>query len=115
MPLPEIVGPDRQKPLSYDPAREKFITYDELLSGAEKIVPVETLSHDDLKKLVIERNRRGPEYKMGSISGPTLERNDVISNIEADTELGRTVVMAEASYLSSLLKEIEDALPKGTR
>lgn len=110
--LPKIEGPVRKKPLSYDPKRDKFILYDEILSGEEKIVPVETLSYEQQKKLVLERNRLAPEYKIGTMTGGIYPKSEVMASIEKDTDLGKTAVKAEISYLSELLKQIEEALKK---
>lgn len=111
--LPKIEGPARNKPLSYDPVRDKFILYDDILSGKEKIVPLETLSYEQQKKLVLERNRVAPEYTIGIIAGGIYPKNEVIVAIENDTELGKTAIKAEIAYLSELLKQIEEALTKG--
>lgn len=111
-PLPKIEGPARNKPVSYDPLRDKFILFDDILSGKEKIVPVENLSYEQQKKLVLERNRVSPEYTIGTITGGIYPKKEVIVGIEGDTELGKTTVRAEISYLSELLKQIEEALKK---
>jgi hypothetical protein len=110
MPLPDIKGPARNKPLCFDPKRHKFITFDELVSGQEKIVPLETLSPADLNNLVIERNRVGPDYTVRSLTGETYRRDDVIRAIEQQSDFGRLTVEAETSHLSDLLKQIRDNL-----
>ena len=108
--IPDIKGPDREKPLCYDPGRDKFILLDEIIKGEEQIVPLESLSESDLRKLVIERNRVGPDYKMQSISGPPFTRDDIVAEIEKETEFGKMTVQAEISYLKDLLKQIKEAL-----
>lgn len=109
-PLPEITGPDRQKPLCYDPERNKFIYFDEIITGKEKIVPLEKLNHEQLKKLVVERNRAGPDYIVQVLSGAKYSRDDVIKEIRKQSEFGKMSIQAEVSYLSDLLKQIEEAL-----
>jgi hypothetical protein len=111
--IPKIEGPARNKPLSYDPMRDRFILYDDILSGKEKVVPVETLSYEQQKKLVLERNRAAPEYTIGTITGGIYPKKELIEAIESDTELGRTTIKAEIAYLSELLKQIQEALKKG--
>lgn len=111
MPLPDIKGQDRQKPLCYDPKRDKFILYDELIAGKERIVSLEQLTHEQLKKLIAERNRRGPDYKIQwGFSGPTYSRDDMIREIIAETDVGKAAMEAEISHLSDLLKQIEENL-----
>ncbi len=109
--LPEIKGPARRKPVCYDPGTDSFITIDDLEAGKAKIVPLERLTEEQLKRLVIERNRVGEDYKVQmDWAEPAQSRNDIIKQIEADTEFGRVAVEADISYLGDLLKQIEEAL-----
>ena len=39
MPMPEMDEKSRERPLSYDPSRRKFIRFDEIVSGKERIIP----------------------------------------------------------------------------
>jgi hypothetical protein len=94
---------NKNKPLCYDPARKKFIFYDEIVSGKENIIPLDTLSENDLKKLVIERHRTGPDYKVQAISGPPYSRDEVIQAIKQNEPFGLVTVAAEISYLKGLL------------
>ena len=110
MPMPKIDEANLKKPLCYDPKREKFILFDDIVSGREKIVPVETLSDGDLKKLIIERQRAGPEYRVQAISGPPLSRDDVVRAIERDEPFGRVTLEAEKSYLRDILSAIQQNL-----
>jgi hypothetical protein len=112
MPMPKIDGPNLKKPLCYDPKRKKFIYYDEIVSGREKIIPVENLSPGDLKKLIVERHRSGPDYRVQAISGLPLSRDDVVRAMEKDESFGRDTIEAERSYLISLLAEIRKNLKK---
>jgi hypothetical protein len=110
MPLPKIDPSSQAKPLAYDPARKKFIYYDEIVSGREKIVPVDALSEADFKKLVVERLRAGPDFRMQAISGPPYGRDQVIAAIERDEPDGRMTLEAEKSYLIEFLAEIQENL-----
>jgi len=109
--LPEIRGPARRKPVCYDPDTDHFITIDDLEAGRAKIVPLDHLSEEQLKRLVIERNRVGENYKvqMDWAAAP-YSKEDIITAIEADTEEGRVAVQADVTYLGGLLKQIEAAL-----
>jgi hypothetical protein len=105
--MPEMDETSSKRPLGYDPSRGKFIRFDDIVSGEEKIIPVDDLSEDDLKKLVIERWRVLPEETtVQAISGPALSRDEVIQAIEQDEPFGRMTLEAEKSYLRDLLAEI---------
>jgi len=73
-------------------------------------VPLESLSREDLKTLIIERQRQSPDYKVQSISGPASTRDDVIKAIEQDQPFGRVTVEAETAYLKDLLGQIQASL-----
>lgn len=107
MPLPKIDKANLKKPLSYDPKRKKFIYFDDIVSGKEKIIPVESLSDEELKTLVVKRQRAGPDYTVQAISGPPMSRDDVVRAIQQDEPFGRVTIAAEKSYLQDLLSEIE--------
>jgi hypothetical protein len=110
MALPAIEGQNLEKPLCYDPKRDKFIRFDEIVSGKEKIIPVEQLSQDDLQKLVIERQRRGPDYQVQVMNAPPKTRDDIIRAIENHDEIGRMTLEAETAYLKELLRQIQNHL-----
>jgi hypothetical protein len=110
MAIPNIPERLRRMPLSYDPQRKKFIHFDEIVSGKERIVPLRTLARADLKRLIIERARHDPTPVQQSISGPPLSREQVVAAIENDEPFGRAKVEAEASYLDELLEQIREGL-----
>lgn len=110
MGMPSIQGPDRNKPLCYDPHRKKFITFDEIISCTEPIIPPEQLSAEDLKRLIIERQRVGPDYKVQAMSGPVMSRDEVVQAISRDEPFGRATTEAELSHLRDLLAQIKEAL-----
>ena len=111
--LPEIKGLIRKKPVCYDPKKNHFITIDDLEANKANIVPLELLTDEQLKRLVIERNRIGENYKIQTNwSEPPQSRNDIIKQIEDNTESGRMAVEAEIMYLRDHLKDIENALTK---
>ena len=107
MALPRIEGQNLEKPLCYDPKRRKFIRFDEIVSGKEKIIPVEQLSQDDMQKLVIERLRRGPDCTVQIMNAPPQTRDDIIRAIESHDEIGRMTMEAETAYLRELLRQIQ--------
>lgn len=115
MPSPTVRDEDRNKPLCYDPGRDLFITLDDILSGREMIIPPDSLSDDDQKRLVIRRQQTGPDYTVQAISGPPMTRDDVIEAIERDDQFGRMTVEAEIAYLKDFLARIVAKLttPRG--
>ncbi|MEN8149681.1 MAG: hypothetical protein ABFS86_07645 [Planctomycetota bacterium] len=108
--MPNIEGPARRKPLCYDPKRAKFITFDEILTGEERVIPLSNLEPGDLKKLVIQRQRTGPDYTVQTMSGPPMSRDDVVQAILDDEPLGHMTMEADLSHLRDLLEQIEEAL-----
>jgi hypothetical protein len=111
VPMPNIDLQNRKKPLAYDPTRKKFILYDDIVSGKEKIIPIDILSEPDLKMLIIERQKTGPDYTVQAISGVSMTRNDVIRAIEQDEPFGQMTLQAEKSHLRDLQHEIRRNLP----
>jgi hypothetical protein len=114
MSMPNIEGPNRKKPLCYDPSRQKFIHFDDILTGKEPIILPSTLSASDRKKLVLQRQLAGPDYSTQAMSGPLTKRNDVVRSIQNDDEIGKITVEAEVSYLDELLAEIKRNLTNPT-
>lgn len=112
MALPKIDRHNLRKPLCYDPRRKKFITYREITTGKEKIVPLEKLSQEEMKMLVVERQLKGPDYTMQAISGMPYTRDDVVKSILKEDEVGQMTMEAELSMLKELLHQIEKNLPE---
>ncbi len=104
--MPKIDQANLAKPLGYDPVRGKFIYFDDIVSRREPIIPVDSLSEEDFRKLVIERQRAGPDYTVQAISGPAMRRDDVIRAIERGDKFGGATLEAERSALRDLLEEI---------
>jgi hypothetical protein len=110
MNLPEISESDRMKPISFDPKEQRFLFFDDAVRSREPLLSPLELSRADLKRLIIERHRRGPDYTVVTSAGETYTRNSVIRAIERDTEFGNAIIDAEAKYISALVKQIADAL-----
>ncbi len=110
MSMPKMDEQSRKRPISYDPSRDKFILYDDVISGKEKIVPVESLSEEDLKKLVIRRYQVLEEDNVVQpMSGPRYKPADVIRAIQQNEPFGKMTVQAETAYLKHLLEQIRQA------
>jgi hypothetical protein len=108
--LPTIEGLNRLKPLGYDPATGQFITYDQIVTRAARIVPPATLTPQQQAELVAERLRRGPADPMVDLNGRMLSRDQVVEEVVRQTPLGRMLVEADVSYLGDFLRQIETAL-----
>jgi hypothetical protein len=108
--MPEIRGQARRKPLGYDPETGRFVTIDDLESGRARLVSLRRLTDEQKKHLVIERVRVGQESVQMGFSGPKLDAERMVAEIEADTQFGRQQVEAELMYLEDLLSQIESAL-----
>ena len=106
MSLPEFDKENIKKPLCYNPKNQKFIYYNDIISGKENIVFLDDLSIFDKKLLVIERLKQGPDFTMQTISGMPYNRNDIIQAILSDKEIGKMTLEAEISMLNDLLKRI---------
>jgi len=106
MGLPQIDSRNKAKPLCYDVNRNKFIMYDEIISGKEKIIPVANLSREEQKILVIERIKKGPDFTMQTMTGSPMDKNAIIDAIIKDEDIGKMTLEAEISMLSDLLREI---------
>ena len=111
MPMPKMDSSSIKKPVCYDPKRKKFIYEDEIISGKAAIIPVDSLSEQDLKKLVIARLRASPpDVKVQAISGPPFSRDDVIRAIERDEPFGKITLEGDMSYLRDYLNKIRQKL-----
>ncbi len=104
--MPMIDEANAKKPLCYDPGRKKFILFEEIASGKEPIISIDSLSDEDFKNLVIERQLAGPDYRVQAISGPPMGRDDVVRAIRFEDAFGRATLEAEKSYLRDLLDDI---------
>lgn len=110
MPKPAIDDKDIRKPICYDPCDGKYIFYEEVLSGKQKIIPIETLSDDDFKQLVIKRLNTGPDFTVQSISGPPFTRDDVVRAVVHNEPFGRDTLDAEKAYLRDFLASLQQQL-----
>lgn len=112
MALPELDEVSRLMPISYCPTCNRFIYYDDVVSGEQAIVPVDTLSKADQKRLVIKRYEVASDLpKSGPMSGPASPQ-EIISMIEKDEPIGTVTVEATISYLSGFLDDIASELAK---
>ena len=110
MPLPILDADTQKKPLCYDHARNKFIYYQEIITHKENIIPVDSLSDDDFKKLVIKRVRSSLEFTGGPMTSPFYSHDDTIKAIKGDTKFGKQTLEAEKSMLRDLLAQIDQNL-----
>lgn len=84
--------------------------YDEIISSEEKIIPIDDLSMEEQKVLVIERLKRGLDFAMQTLSGSRFGKNDIIEAITIDEDIGKMTLEAEVSMLRDLLRKIDENL-----
>jgi hypothetical protein len=107
MPMPILDETSRLRPLCYDPSRRKFILFDDIVSRKEAIIPVESLSERDFRKLVIKRLRVLSEHTMTQeMKGAAQSPDEVIRAIERNEPFGLRTLEAERVYLHEFLDEI---------
>jgi hypothetical protein len=100
--------PISDRPISYNPVRRIYIYESDIESGKEKIIPIDSLSEDDQKKLIIKRWRVLPkDFGVLDLNGIYKSRDDVIRAIKKDEPFGLMTVEAEISYLREYLDEIQ--------
>ena len=116
--LPEPKGIAKLKPISYNPDDDKFILFDDAVHRFEKIYPIDELTFQQQKKLVIKRlqteldamqEKDKPTIQM-SFSGPTLNTQQMIENVEKETDFGKTIIRSEISALRDYTLNIQEAL-----
>jgi hypothetical protein len=108
--LPKIDERNRQKPLTMDVKTGRFITYDEIIHNRAAITPLDQLTHEQLKELVIERQRVGPDYTMSDLNGNKLTRDEIVQEMIKETSFGAMLIKAETDYLNEFLAQIDSAL-----
>ena len=108
--MPVLSRRNLEQPLCYDPGRKQFIFYRDIISGKEKIIPIESLEEGDLKMLVLERLKRGPDFTIQSLSGLPHGREEVMDAIRSGDKSGKMAVEAERLMLIDLLYSLEKNL-----
>jgi len=103
--LPKLRGVARRKPLGYNPETWEFVYYDDIIKKRASIVPLEQLTPDQAKKLVVERNRIEAKAEVQVLSGKRYTQDQVNREIMADTEFGRMALKAEMDYLAEMLRD----------
>jgi hypothetical protein len=106
MTLPQLDETSRKRPIGYCPTCNQFVYYDQVVSGQTQIIPLDTLSEDDLKKLVIERYRvLGQETRIGPMAS-LYSPEAIVRMIEEGEPFGLMTVQAETNYLRSFLDDL---------
>jgi len=98
MQLPPIVESAKARPLSYDPRTDKFIHYDDVSRGKQKIYPLEKLTHEQLLKLAIERQLTNLPSTT-TVLGENYTNEQVAAEMRARTKFGKQMFEADINYL----------------
>ena len=112
MALPVLDEVSRKMPVSYCPTCDRFIYYDEIKSGECAIIPPDTLSEADQKKLVIKRYEVAPDLPESGPMSRLSSPQEIIRMIEKDEPDGNETVRDTISYLSWWLGDIARQLAK---
>ncbi len=104
MQLPPIIESAKARPLSYDPASDEFIFYDEIAAGKKKIYPLEKLSSEQLLELAIERQLTN-EPTTTAVLGETYDNEQLANEMRAQTKFGKQMFEADINYLKFYLSQ----------
>ncbi|MBS1643989.1 MAG: hypothetical protein JST36_03050 [Bacteroidetes bacterium] len=103
--LPEIVAAAKRRPLSYNPITQAYIYYDELAQGTAKLYPLEKLSPEQLKQLVIERQLSNTPTEYATLQDVKRDNEAMADEIRKETKLGKQILQADKDYLEFYLEQ----------
>jgi len=105
MKLPDIVAAAKRRPLSYNPITKTYIYYDELEQGTAKLYPIEKLSPEQLKQLVIERQLSNTPTDYATLQELKWNNEAMADEIRNETKLGKQILQADKDYLEFYLAQ----------
>jgi hypothetical protein len=92
-----------KKPLSVSPSGE-FVTAKEILSSpALGLGSLHALPEGIKLKLVLERYKFEPDFKLAILGVGILSKHEILTHIQKQTEFGRTAVNVEIDYCNELI------------
>jgi hypothetical protein len=95
-----------EKPL-YVSSSGKFLTAKDIIAEPSATLgSLLTLSKDDQVKLVIERYKLEPDFKLGIIGVGLLTKDEIISHIKNQDAFGQTALEAEIDYCGELISTL---------
>ena len=103
--LPDIVETAKSRPLSYDPKTEQFIYYDKVEKGAQKIIPLDKLSQEQLLKLAVERKLSDVESTTITLNGEVFTNKQLAKEMKRQSKIGKQMFLADIDYLKFYLSQ----------
>ena len=95
-----------KKPIGVSP-NGTFLTLQDIEKKPELVAGSLLALDEGLQaKLAIERNTQEPDFRLGIFGVGSFSRNEIVEEIRAGTELGRSVVRAEMNYCNDLIGTI---------
>lgn len=92
------------RPLGLDSNTMGLVYYNDLEIGKKKLIPLESLNNNLLKKLIIERYRTLPDESLTSfLNGKSYTIDEIINEINQETSIGKSFENMEKNYLTYLL------------
>lgn len=100
-----------KRPISYDPSRRQYIYIDDVFTGKEEIIPIDLLSREDQKRLVIMRLKaENPNTKSQPMTGFSVTRDELIKAVKNDEPSGIMQLEMQLHYLGNFLGAIQTYL-----
>ena len=105
MKLPDIVESAKKRPLGFNPETGKFIYYDEVKEGVQKLIPIDKLGHDQLLNLAIERIRSNEPNTIATLNGEVFNNDQQANEVRLQTKTGKQIFESDINYLKFYLSQ----------
>lgn len=106
--LPFIIEGARNRPLSFDPLKNEYIYYNEVQEGIKRIVPLDTLSDEQLINLSVERQLTNEPTTTVVLTGQTLSNEQLALEIKNQTKIGKQIFLTDINYLKYYLSQFPE-------
>lgn len=103
--LPHIVDAAKSRPLSFNPVTKKFIYYDEVLNGNERIYPIEKLDQEQRITLAIKRYLTNVPEVTVTLNGASFTNKQIAEEIKKQTKIGKQLFESDINYLEFYLSQ----------
>jgi hypothetical protein len=103
--IPAVVESAKKRPISFNPVSGTYILYDDIASGALKIVPLDKLSHKELISLSVERHLCDDPGTSVILTGQTFTKKQIANEIKNQTTIGKQMFEIDIEYLRFYLSQ----------
>ena len=100
----KISDKEKRKPLSYNPTKNDFIFFSDIIEGS--VFSPELLSFEDQIKLVLKRLEMTENFEFETLG--SKNKYDLVNEIKKKKEDGLNYVKAEIINLTEFIKDIEN-------